>query len=302
MVHILGKPEDLYGEVKIWHKRKIKTVQKDIIDIQCELEALLPMMATNSLPESTRLHIQALELKRTKLLTIEEATWNLKSRAIWIKEGDRNTKIFHRCANHRRNINTIWGINDANGNYIQCREDICKHTASHFQLAYGCNEDIIFEDLIQGIEHYPTMYDWESHDELFKCITEEELLVVLKYFNGDKILGPVGWTVELFTPFFDLFKNDPLDMVEDSTITRNINSTYISLITKRCPTTYFADFRPISVCNLIYKVISKTIVGHMWVILSCHISLEQHGFLQDTQIHDVIANSQECMHSIHTNI
>jgi len=34
--------------------------------------------------------------------------------------------------------------------------------------------------------------------------------------------------------------------------------------------------------------------------LSCYISPEQYGFLHDKQIHDVVANSQECMHSIHT--
>lgn len=34
--------------------------------------------------------------------------------------------------------------------------------------------------------------------------------------------------------------------------------------------------------------------------LSHHISLEQHGFLQDMVIHDVVANAQKGMHTIHT--
>lgn len=37
----------------------------------------------------------------------------------------------------------------------------------------------------------------------------------------------------------------------------------------------------------------------MRVILSRHISPEQHGLLHDKQIHDVVSNSQECMHLIH---
>lgn len=114
----------------------------------------------------------------------------MKSRAIWIKEGDQNNIFFHYFSNHRHNINTIWGINGADGNYIQSQEDICKFAASHFQLASRCNEDIIVKDLIWGIEHYLTMYDQESKDELFKCVTEEELLVVLKSFNGDKSSRP----------------------------------------------------------------------------------------------------------------
>ena len=53
------------------------------------------------------------------MLAKEEDLWRLKSRDIWIKEGDSNTKIFHRHAMHRKNINTILEIKDLN------REMVC---------------------------------------------------------------------------------------------------------------------------------------------------------------------------------
>ncbi|RVW29484.1 hypothetical protein CK203_093718 [Vitis vinifera] len=61
-----------------------------------------------------------------KWVLLEEITWRQKSREVWLKEGDRNTGIFHKMVNaHRRRnnvdqirINGIWhseenGINEA---------------------------------------------------------------------------------------------------------------------------------------------------------------------------------------------
>lgn len=40
-------------------------------------------------------------------LEFEEASWKLNSRALWLLEGDQNTKIFHCYANYRKMVNSI---------------------------------------------------------------------------------------------------------------------------------------------------------------------------------------------------
>ena len=38
---------------------------------------------------------------------LEEISWRQKSRALCIREGDRNTKFFHRIANSHKRVNSI---------------------------------------------------------------------------------------------------------------------------------------------------------------------------------------------------
>ncbi|KAK3211669.1 hypothetical protein Dsin_016375 [Dipteronia sinensis] len=45
-----------------------------------------------------------------KNLRREEQSWHRKSRVKWIKEGDRNTRLFHAVANERRRVNRIGEI------------------------------------------------------------------------------------------------------------------------------------------------------------------------------------------------
>lgn len=65
--------------------------------------------------------IERLRESRAKLgsiYTSEEMYWAQRSRIKWIKEGDKNTRIFHVRAMHRAKKNFIEGLKDENGNWI----------------------------------------------------------------------------------------------------------------------------------------------------------------------------------------
>jgi len=86
--------------------------------------------------------------------------------------------------------------------------------------------------------------------------------------------------------------NDLRMVVEDSRITgwipTSFNSTFIALIPKFDNARSLNDFRPISLGNCIYKVISKIIARRLKAILSDNISDEQFGFLEGRQIQEAI--------------
>jgi hypothetical protein len=142
----------------------------------------------------------------------------------------------------------------------------------------------------------------EEANYLYQPVTLEEVKEVLLLFKKEKSPGPDGWTTELFVYFFYLVGEDILAMVEESrilgAILGGLNATFLTLIPKANNPTSFDDFRPISLCNLAYKIISKVIANRLKPLLSKALSLEQMGFLKGRNIQDAIGTTHESLHSI----
>lgn len=55
---------------------------------------------------------------------------------------------------------------------------------------------------------------------------------------------------------------------------KDLNNTFISLFPKKKEVESFEDFKPISLCNNVYKVISKVIINRLKLALDSIISKE----------------------------
>lgn len=150
--------------------------------------------------------------------------------------------------------------------------------------------------------HFPIFVNEEDIEELFASITTGELEGTLKWFKKDTSPGPNGWTIEFYLTFYYLLGPDLLKVVEESrttgTLYHAINSTFISLIPKFDSPSSFNDYKPISLCNYLYEIISKIIANRLRPILSRNIAPQQFAFLEDRQIHEAIGSAQEALHSI----
>jgi hypothetical protein len=144
---------------------------------------------------------------------------------------------------------------------------IKEEVVNYFKHFFKAKERNNINDLVRITSLYPRMVDEEEAESLFKPVTLEELKSVLENFKKERSPGPDGWTTEFFTFFFDLVGGDLLEMVEDSRrkghLCGGINSTFLALIPKENKPVSFDDYRPISLCNLIYKVISKVIANQI---------------------------------------
>jgi hypothetical protein len=75
-------------------------------------------------------------------------------------------------------------------------------------------------------------------------------------------------------------------------------TTFLTLIPKTNRPRSFDDFRPISLCNLCYKIISKIIANRLKPFMSRSISCEQLGFLKGRHIQEAIGTTHEIIHNI----
>jgi hypothetical protein len=90
-----------------WEKRKAEERQKELREVEEDISKMFENNDSGIFSEELQ-NLKRLEGIKKGLLEKEEAKWKLKNRAIWLAEGDENTKFFQNYARHRKNTNTIW--------------------------------------------------------------------------------------------------------------------------------------------------------------------------------------------------
>lgn len=80
---------------------------------------------------------------------------------------------------------------------------------------------------------------------------------------------------------------------------REMNHTMIVLIPKKQECESMMDYRPISLCNTIYKIISKVMANRLKKILSKLVVDNQNCFIPGREIADNIILVSEMIHSMH---
>eukprot|EP00253_Pinus_taeda_P031803 PITA_31803 len=243
-----------------------------------------------------------LENQKTKILKEREESTRLRSRALWIQAGDANTKFFHNFAKSRKISNTNWKLPTPDGQIADTFNKLAHLGTSHIRELYKCPREVNLPDIINVATHFPRFVEEEDVGELNIPVSVEELEGVMKWFKKDKSPSPDGWTIEFYLAFLNVLGQDLLGVIEERRTTGSIyhaiNSTFIALIPKSDTPESFDDYRPISLCNCLYKIISKTIVNRLRPILSRSITPQQFAFLESRQIHEAIGLAQEAIHSI----
>ena len=80
-----------------------------------------------------------------------------------------------------------------------------------------------------------------------------------------------------------------------------MNSTFLTLIPNEVNPISFNYFRPISLCNASYKILTKMIASQLKPLMSKVIFYNQGGFTPNIQIMNNISLVQEALHSSNTS-
>jgi hypothetical protein len=85
---------------------------------------------------------------------------------------------------------------------------------------------------------------------------------------------------------------------QNNHLLREQNHTFITLIPKRLGASSVQHYRPISLCNIIYKIISKLLANRLKPLLSKFISPFQTGFVLGRHIQDNSILAHEMFHTL----
>ena len=284
----------LKSTLKVWNRSKFSNYRTQMEKNTNQLHLVESKLLSNLY--SRRLndwHTRLLK-QREKLLLFNKRYWGNFARKKWLVDGDRHSRYFHQSAKSKSNRSSILRIKDASGIWIEDLQGI-RH---QFLQDFVCRFTTARESLTRLPNSLTsTVVTAEENESLIKPVTDEEIHDAVFQMDPHKAPGSDGFGASFYQDHWASIK-EPLCMAikeffRTSKLLKAVNHTLIALIPKVANPVTTAQFRPISLCNTIYKIVAKILVNRMKPILQRIIHPAQSAFIPNRTIHDNILIAHE---------
>lgn len=179
--------------------------------------------------------------------------------------------------------NHIYFFRDIGGRKIVSSSEMKAHTEAYFQSIFGhtdMRQSPCSLDFLKGL--LPFRCSVAQSEALCKAVTEDEIVKTVFSMPINKAPGPDGYSAEFFRSSWPtvgpLVIEAVTEFFRNGRLLKDLNTTIVALIPKTVEASCISDFRLISCCNFVYKVISKIIANRIKPILTQCISPNQAAF------------------------
>ncbi|GAU49279.1 hypothetical protein TSUD_407190 [Trifolium subterraneum] len=237
------------NKLRGWSKRKRVKFKEEIDACVREMETLRDKSG-----EADSKRYQKCSNRHATLLVQEEGYWKQPAKMHWLQEGDLNTRFFHMSASTRSKKKRVTKLVDEAGTKFHTQKDLCKVAKHYF-------------------------------DTLFKNRSE-----IHEPMHPDKSPGPDGFNSAFYQSLWELCGDDIFVAtsiwLDRGYFPSSLNESNICLIPKCDNPTSMKDLRPISLCNVLYKLVSKVLANMLKHFLDKCVSQEQSAFVEGRSILD----------------
>jgi hypothetical protein len=280
-----------------WGRKTFGIIPQKIRVAQQDLQSLQLKMQEDQNRHNMTQQIHAKELELDELLEKEEMWWSQRSRALWLTHGDKNTRFFHQKASQRRRKNKIEIIKDTMNVPHTDHDEIEQILTNHFQLLYSTQPTNNISETVQVVKN---KINQDMYDYLNEAYTADEVLSAIKNMKSLAAPGPDGLPARFYHTYWDIIGPDitkeVLQVLNNGGNPQPYNDTHICLIPKINNPSHPSEFRPISLCNVTLKIITKTIANRLKTILPNIISPNQSAFVPGRLITDNSLIANEIFH------
>ena len=233
--------------------------------------------------------VKILQDEINKLMDMERCMWNQRSKSDWLRDGDQNSKYFHCRATDRNKRNFIEGLEDQYGHWVDDENRIGNLIVNFYSNLFTSANLTLFDEVLHGVKPRVSQ---EMNDKLLQPFHASEVQIALKQMEANTAPGPNGLPPIFYKQFWakigDEVSTVVLAVLNSGIIPPNLNHTFITLIPKIQSPRRVTDFRPISLSNVLYKLIAKVLANRLKKFLPELISETQSAFMSGRLIIDNI--------------
>jgi hypothetical protein len=257
------------ASLKDWSRATFGSIRKKIRQLEGKIRDIREQVLT----EESMKEEKGLEHELCELFEREEIMAKQRSRVEWLREGDRNTSFFHARATARQKTNKIDMLLHADGSKCEVQAELKGMVQEFYENLFSSEPCASVDAVLDAI---PTKFTADMNDDLGKPYTDEEIGAALFQMGPTKAPGPDGFPALFYQTHWDFFKEEICSAVRvfisGGEVPEGFCDSVIVLIPKVAKPKDLKKFRPISLCNVIYKIASKVLVNRLKVILPLIIS------------------------------
>ena len=233
---------------------------------------------------------------RTLLSTNCEGA-RIRSRIKWWEEGEKSTKYFHDLEKSKAKSKTWDCILDENKQLIYGTKNIQKRQVRFYKELF--TSEVVSNDHSFFLDHTGKQLPPDLRDSLEIDLSNEEVISAIKKMANDKSPGQDGITIEFYKTHWNLIGDDVFRYgLEHGEIAYSQYLAIITLLYKKGPRENIRNWRPISLLNVDYKILSKVFAERLKKVLPYIIHSDQKGCIAGRNIGENVRLIEDLLYEI----
>ena len=237
---------------------------------------------------------QILCYKLEKLEDQRDLYWRQRAKAHRLQHGDRNTNFFHPYASERRRRSRIHKLVKEDGEVVTDTAGIHELVTNYYKSLFQSHAGDRYNELLEQV---PSKVTPDMNLSLNMEYSDHEIKQALDSMGDLKAPGADGMPTLFYKQFWETMGDDVIREVKSllagGEMLQGWNDTVVVLIPKVACPERMKDLRPISLCNVVYKIAAKVIANRLKVILPDIISPNQSAFVPGRMITDNVLLAYE---------